>query len=242
MRLLEYNFKEGYEKLEWISLCEVPLKCSFNYILSNWINVFFLPKTIMVAGGHSFSQILKWAWKDLATKHNHLLKALLEKKWETFNSSHDYSLVGHSLAQTSKLKKKLPSGWCMEGRISYIGHGGYEMPPLWTFEHGKLWNTSFFTALWHIEFEGMLLTSCGYSILNTSILRPNNLIFYASVLFDENLLSILRKYHRMWFFLHDGLTWIIWKLQNDLVFNSLHWHVGKTHHIIEDTLLDYGKI
>ena len=61
--------------------------------------------------------------------------------------------------------------------------------------------------------------------------RPKMIFSMLQCLFDENLLSTIRKYHRIWF-LHSGLTWIIEKLQNDLVFNPLHWHVGKIHHII----------
>lgn len=47
--------------------------------------------------------------------------------------------------------------------------------------------------------------------------------------------KILRQFNRIWFFLEKGLPLIIWRQQNDLVFNNLQWPIEKTWQIIWDT-------
>ena len=43
-------------------------------------------------------------------------------------------------------------------------------------------------------------------------------------------------------FLRSGLLWILWRQQNDLVFDNVQWPIEKTRQIIWDALQDYGMI
>ena len=43
-------------------------------------------------------------------------------------------------------------------------------------------------------------------------------------------------------FLRSGLSWIIWRERNDLVFNTPQWPIEKTHQVIWDALQDYDRI
>ena len=36
--------------------------------------------------------------------------------------------------------------------------------------------------------------------------------------------------------------WIIWQQQNDLVFISFQWYVEKTHQVVWDSMLGYGRL
>lgn len=36
--------------------------------------------------------------------------------------------------------------------------------------------------------------------------------------------------------------WIIWREQNDLVFNALRWALEKTHQVVQHFVLDYGRL
>ena len=51
-----------------------------------------------------------------------------------------------------------------------------------------------------------------------------------------------KQFNRIWFFLRSGLPWIIWRQQNDLVFNNLLCPIEKTRQIIWDPWQDYGRI
>jgi len=42
--------------------------------------------------------------------------------------------------------------------------------------------------------------------------------------------------------LRSGLSWIIWRQWNDLVFNNLQWSIEKTRQVVWDALHDYGRI
>ena len=44
------------------------------------------------------------------------------------------------------------------------------------------------------------------------------------------------------FFLRGGLSWIIWRRRNDLVFNDMRWPIEKTRQVIWDVLHDYGRV
>lgn len=61
-------------------------------------------------------------------------------------------------------------------------------------------------------------------------------------LLDKDLPDPLKKYHRIWLFLCSGLTWIIWKQWNDMIFNSIDWPIEKTWQHVWDARLDYGRI
>jgi hypothetical protein len=55
-------------------------------------------------------------------------------------------------------------------------------------------------------------------------------------LFDEPLCKTMKWFNRIWFFLRNGLMWIIWRQRNDLVFNALQWPIEKTQQGIWDAL------
>ena len=44
------------------------------------------------------------------------------------------------------------------------------------------------------------------------------------------------------FFLRGGLSWIIWRRQNDLVFNDMRWPIEKTRQVSWDVLHDYERV
>lgn len=48
-------------------------------------------------------------------------------------------------------------------------------------------------------------------------------------------------FSRSWFLLRSGLWWIIWRQRNDLMFNVIQWPSEKTHQVVWNSLLDYGR-
>ena len=60
--------------------------------------------------------------------------------------------------------------------------------------------------------------------------------------FDQPLYKTLQQFSHIWFFLKSSLTCIIWRQQNGLVFNNLHWPIEKIRQVIWDTLHDYANI
>ena len=61
-------------------------------------------------------------------------------------------------------------------------------------------------------------------------------------LFDQTLSKFLKPFSRIWFFLRSGLPWIIWCQHNNLACNASQWPLEKTHLVVWDSLLDYGRL
>ena len=67
-------------------------------------------------------------------------------------------------------------------------------------------------------------------------------LFNATMFFDQPLCKPLRRFSRIWFFLRSGLLWIIWRQRNDGILNKVQWPVEKTCQVIWDALHDYGRV
>ena len=59
---------------------------------------------------------------------------------------------------------------------------------------------------------------------------------------DQPISKSLKPFSRIWFFLRNGLPWIIWRQRNDQVLNALPRPVAKIHQVVWDSLLDYGRL
>ena len=73
-------------------------------------------------------------------------------------------------------------------------------------------------------------------------LGPRKSFSMMQCLSDQPLCKTLKEFRRIWFFLTNGLLWIIWRQWNDLVFNALQWPIEKTRRVIRENLQEYGRI
>lgn len=77
-----------------------------------------------------------------------------------------------------------------------------------------------------------------YMILQILVKHAN----LGRMLFDNKLNKNLKKFHRIWLFLHSGNLWIIWRRRKDLVHNAAPCLMKKVQHVVWDVLINYKRI
>lgn len=103
------------------------------------------------------------------------------------------------------------------------------------------WNIDFSAARWLNKCGIIWLTLFGNSLPKELNLGPEESLLVLQWLFDQQFSKSLKSFSCIWFFLRSSIPWIIWHQHNDLVFNSIQWHVEK-HAKLWDSLLDYRRL
>jgi hypothetical protein len=93
-------------------------------------------------------------------------------------------------------------------------------------------NTCSTVVRWFNTGGNTLPTSFGNSLQIRRISARRSIFSMMQCFLNQPLCKTLKRFSQIWFFLRSGLPWIIWRQQNDLVFNNMQWHVEKTRRVI----------
>ena len=82
----------------------------------------------------------------------------------------------------------------------------------------------------------------GGGSIRVCVCAPMKSFSIMQYVFNQPLSESLKSFHHFWFFLRNGIMWIIWHQRNDSNRNGIERLVEKTHQVVWDSLLDCGRL